>query len=242
METNEIKKSILSNIDWKTVGILFLMFLAVFLLWNTPVVYPIKIFVVILHEFSHGFMAILTGGSIDRIEISPNEGGVCYYRGGNFFLTASAGYLGSIFWGALILLIAVRTKYDNIMGMVIGVFLVLLSILFIRNLFGFFFTIAFGLALFIICYKTSNRVADIVMRFLGMTSCLYAVIDIKDDLISRTVKISDAYRIAESLGLPGLSVFIGMFWIIIAFAVFFGCLILASRGEEGADKGFGSKS
>ena len=35
-------------------------FVAVWLLWNTPVVYPLKLFVVLLHEISHGLAAIAT--------------------------------------------------------------------------------------------------------------------------------------------------------------------------------------
>ena len=32
-------------------------FVALWLLWDTPVVYPLKIFVVLLHEVSHGIAA-----------------------------------------------------------------------------------------------------------------------------------------------------------------------------------------
>ena len=41
------------------------IFVGVVLLWNTPVVAPLKIFVVLLHEISHGVAAVLTGGSIE---------------------------------------------------------------------------------------------------------------------------------------------------------------------------------
>ena len=223
----------LAGTDWKTVGILSGLFIFAFIFWNTPLLYPVKIFVVVLHEFSHGLMAVLTGGKISHITISPLIGGACYFKGGNHFLTASAGYLGSMFWGALILIIASRTKYDNILGMATGAFLVILSILYIRTLFGFFFVLAFGIILFAISYKLSNHIADIMMKFLGMTSCLYAVIDIKDDLIANTIKGSDSYAIAESIGIPALSVPIGIIWIIIAFSVFLVCLYISSKGETG---------
>ena len=47
--------------------------------------------------------AILTGGSIERIEINPRFGGACYTYGGSRFVTLSAGYLGSMFFGAVLL-------------------------------------------------------------------------------------------------------------------------------------------
>ena len=59
-------------------------------LWDTGLVYPLKVFVVLLHEVSHGLVAIMTGGTIDRITLSAQEGGACYCPGGSAFLTLSA--------------------------------------------------------------------------------------------------------------------------------------------------------
>jgi hypothetical protein len=120
-------------LDLRTIGILGGMFLLAVIFWDSLLVYPVKLFVVVLHEFSHGIAAILTGGSIDRIEISRQIGGVCYIRGGSSLIVSSAGYLGSIFWGCLILMMAARTNYDNIIGMVIGGLLILLAAIYIRR-------------------------------------------------------------------------------------------------------------
>ena len=79
--------------------------LAALVLWNTPVAYPFRIFVVFLHEISHGLAAVLTGGRIVSIGLSFNEGGVCVTQGGWRFVVLSAGYLGSLLWGALFLLL-----------------------------------------------------------------------------------------------------------------------------------------
>ena len=70
-------------------------------LWDTAFVYPLKIFVVLLHEISHAAVAVATGGTIERIVLDPNQGGACYCPGGSAFLTLSAGYLGSLGWGGL---------------------------------------------------------------------------------------------------------------------------------------------
>lgn len=67
--------------------------------WDSYIVYPVKLFVVLLHEISHGVAAIATGGSIVGMEISANLGGVCHILGENPFVVMSAGYLGSMCWG-----------------------------------------------------------------------------------------------------------------------------------------------
>ncbi len=223
------------SVDLQTLGILVVLFLVAAVFWDTLLIYPIKLFVVVLHEFSHGLAAILTGGRIVKIEVNQLVGGVCWTVGGSRFIVASAGYLGSIFWGGVIFMIAARTKYDNVLGMVIGGFLVALSLLYIRNMFGFFFTVGFGVLLISVSAFARNAIVDILMRFLGMTSCLYVIIDIKSDLIDRSGIGSDADTIAQLLGFPGLSVLIGILWIVIALAALIGFFWIASkRNNTGA--------
>ncbi|MFT6786226.1 MAG: hypothetical protein ACJATG_002234, partial [Dinoroseobacter sp.] len=72
---------------------LILITIAVFALWSTPLALPLKILVVFLHELSHGLAAVLTGGSIEAISLSAQQGGHAITRGGNGFIILSAGYL-----------------------------------------------------------------------------------------------------------------------------------------------------
>jgi len=227
------------KVDMKIIGFLSVLFVIAVLFWNTVYLYPVKIFVVILHEFSHGLAAVLTGGHIDKIEINSAIGGACWTSGGNRALILSAGYLGSMLWGGTILIIASRTKYDNVLGIGIGCFLIILSLFFIRNLFGFIFAVGFGLLLIILCRKAHNSIADFLMKFIGMTSSLYAIIDIKSDLIDQTVNgeglyagiKSDAFALAEQIGFPQLSNIVGIIWMLISIMVFFQIIKIASKGE-----------
>ena len=68
----------------------------IFLLWDYSVMIPLKIFVVFLHEASHAFATLLTGGEVLELSLSPRQGGHVLSRGGNLFLLVSAGYLGSL--------------------------------------------------------------------------------------------------------------------------------------------------
>ena len=117
-------------------------------LWDTAIIYPLKIFVVLLHEVSHAAAAVATGGTVERILLDVNQGGATYTRGGNAFLTLSAGYLGSLLWGTLFILLAFNRwlKPRWIMSGV-GASVLLLTLFLVRGFFGFGFGILFSAAL-----------------------------------------------------------------------------------------------
>jgi hypothetical protein len=183
----------------------------VWLLWWSPVIYPLKLFVVLLHEVSHGLMAVATGGTIQRILVTPDQGGLCYCPGGNAFLTLSAGYLGSLGWGALILTLArARAPGPRTTTTVIGVAVLVLTALYVRNAFGILFGALFGAALVAI-RSTSRLIHVLVLTALGLTSCLYALLDIKSDILDRPYLESDAAMLADMTGVP--TVLWGILWI-----------------------------
>lgn len=209
-------------VDWSTIGKLLGVFVVVALLWRTPVVAPLKILVVLLHEISHGLAAVLTGGEISHIEVNANQGGVAYTRGGSRFAILSAGYLGSMFWGGVIVLLAARTRYDRAMSIGIGLAVGIITLLFIRSWFGFGFAIFFSIAMVAAGWKLSHDANELILKTIGVTSLLYAPLDIFDDVIARTGIGSDADKLAELTHLP--SVLWGTIWIALslaATAVFF---------------------
>lgn len=204
--------------------------------WDTMVIYPIKLFVVMLHEMSHGLMAMAFGGEIIQIQISQQMGGYCLYRmepsfWGNF-MTSSAGYLGSLLWGSLILILAVKSEKDKYITLAIGIVLLVLSYYVMQTgeLFGTGVTV--GLSVFmLISYRFfGNFFHDIWLKFIGITSCLYVILDIKDDLIDRSNIGSDADSIAELTGLP--SIFIGGLWMMIAVIILFVVLRYIYRQKD----------
>ncbi len=213
--------------DWKAVATLIGLFLAAAASWNSALLYPLKLFVVLLHETGHGLAAVLTGGHIDRIEINPNLGGVCWSWGGNRLLVLSSGYLGSMLFGGLILVSAARSRHDKLIAMGLGAFTLLLVFLFVRNLFGILFGLLFGLALLGAGRLLSPTVNDLLLKFLGLTSCLYAVIDIEEDLVVRTVPGSDAYEMSRELF--GSPTFWGLLWMAVSIVVSVILLRIATR-------------
>ena len=208
-------------------ALLVALFVVAVTFWDSLALYPVKAFVVLLHELGHGTAAVLTGGSIDHIDLSPNLGGTCWSRGGSRLLTLPAGYLGSMFFGALILIAAARTRFDRLLSGAIGLTVLAVTALFVRTAFGLGFGALFGGALLLIACLLPAALNDLLLRFLGLTSILYAIIDIKEDLISRTVPGSDAYAMAQLVPLP--PVVWGVIWILIALFVAVVALRLAAR-------------
>lgn len=205
-----------------------LFFVALWLFWNTPVVYPVKIFVVLLHEISHAAMAVATGGVIERIELSPMEGGACYCPGGNAFLTASAGYLGSFAWGGLMFSASRmrRVRAEWVTGF-IGMLVVALSVLYVRTWFGLVFGVLFGIGLVLVARKARASLNRTLLLALGLTSALYAILDIKSDILDRPGIESDAFILSEMTGVP--TVVWGVVWISLALALGFLMLRRAYR-------------
>ncbi len=208
------------------------MVAAVIFLWDTPAVYPLQILVVFFHEMSHGAAAILTGGSIREISVVPEQGGFCVTEGGSRFLILSAGYLGSLAWGGAILVLSSRTRYDRLIAGATGGLLVVTSLLFVRPFlgFGFLFGALSGGVLVASAARLSTAFNDFLLKVIGLTSCLYAVLDIKSDVLERPGLPSDARMLADATGLPTLVW--GLLWIAVACVAALWFLFLASAPER----------
>jgi len=194
---------------------------AVFALWHTPVVVPIKILVVFLHEMSHAAAAWLTGGSVEQISVSPRQGGFAITRGGNRFAILSAGYLGSLLMGVALLLAALRGTADRAIIALLGASLLLVTALYVRDLFAAAFCgvagvlfAADGAAFGPPCQRSDVARDRLDQRHL-------VPYDIFDDTIARAGLPSDARMLAQEFG--GTPVIWGALWLVISLAVIFAC-------------------
>ena len=212
---------------------LILIFIVISLLWGTVVLYPLKIFVVFMHEVSHGLAAYLTGGSIVEIEINPQQGGHALTKGGNPFWILTAGYLGSLIWGGIILLMAARTHFDKTISVLIGIGMVGITIGFGSDKFTYLFGVGFGIALIAIGLFLPEAANDWILRIIGTTSCLYAILDIKSDVLDRSHLRSDARMLAELTNLPTL--FWGVVWIIVAVGLTIWFFYIAGKSSDTTD-------
>ena len=191
--------------------------LLIVLLWNANVLLPLRILTVFLHELSHALAAILTGGEVLSLTISPNEGGLVTARGGSPFWIASAGYLGSLLIGAALFILALRTHWDRTILAAFGGITLLVAAFYVRDLFAFGFMLATGIAMLLASRFLSLEISDMILRTIGVSSMIYAPLDIFDDTIRRAHLRSDARILAEQVG--GSTLFWGGLWLVISLGV-----------------------
>jgi hypothetical protein len=194
--------------------ILLILLIISFFLWDTKIIYPIKLFVVMLHEISHALAALITGGKIISMDIGLNLGGKCDAEGGNVILVSSAGYLGSLLFGLLFFLAPNNFKYGKWITICICVVIIITSLLTATN--TLFILLAFiSSAVMIACmFYSKIPIVAIIMRALGLLSAIYALFDIKEDIMQRTDSVSDASILANLLNVP--TYLVGIIWIVIS--------------------------
>ncbi|WP_096868345.1 M50 family metallopeptidase [Phaeobacter piscinae] len=191
--------------------------LVIVLLWSTPAVLPLRILTVFLHETSHAIVTLATGGEVLNLTIDPYEGGSVTARGGNRFLMLSAGYTGSLLIGAALFVIALRTDWDRRILALFGALTLLVAAIYIRDLFALVFTLTTGVLMLATARYLSLAVNDLILRIIGISSMIYAPLDIWDDTIARSYLRSDARMMAEEIG--GTTIIWGGLWLVISLAV-----------------------
>jgi hypothetical protein len=194
-----------------------LYFAALWYFWYTPVVYPLKIFVVLLHEASHALALAATGGTVDRITLEAAQGGATWGAGGIRFITLSAGYLGSLVLGGLLVLGGqARAISSRLLLAGVGGTILALTLGYVRGGFGIAFGLLFGAGLVLAGRYLPERWSSTALMGLGLTSVCYAILDIKSDILDRPELRSDARMLAELTGVPTLVW--GIVWIVLALA------------------------
>ncbi|HNW44396.1 MAG TPA: M50 family metallopeptidase [Elusimicrobiales bacterium] len=177
--------------------------LAAWLLWDSAIIYPVRILVTFLHEASHGLAALLSGGQVDSITVENNGSGVCWTRGGLRWLVLSAGYLGSMLWGSLILILACRTRFDRAVSVLLGLGLLALTLLYVRAPFAFASGLLIGGGLAAMGLWLDQKTNDLFLVFIGSASCLYALFDLRSLWrIGGALKTDATMFSAEVLPLP----------------------------------------
>ncbi|MCF6268191.1 MAG: M50 family metallopeptidase [Melioribacteraceae bacterium] len=198
--------------------ILFALFLS-FLLWNSFLIYPIKLFVVLTHEMSHGIFAILSGGKLHSLLLTSSLSGESRTIGGNKFIIASAGYLGSLIFGVLLFISGYKEKLRKVFSTILAILLILFAANYLEGGFGRISAVLFAL-IFILFPIYLPQIANAYFyKILGIISMAYVAIDIKEDILTNIYRPSDAQFIAEITSIS--PIVWGVLWMFISLAAIF---------------------
>ena len=215
-------------------------------LWFIPfaevLTYPFRLFVTFIHEGGHAIAALLTGNSVGSLSVAMNASGETYTTHGGLIsqtFVASAGYIGSMAYGALLLVLIRKAVAARLVliGSAAAIFLltmiygILKPIVSWGALSGIPFTFLAGtvltFGLIAVAKFASARVATFLVSFLAVQCILNALLDLKTVFFLSSPFApnvpTDAVNLAIVTGLP--AIFWAILWILIALAI----LALAMR-------------
>lgn len=211
------RKQVASLATMVTLGAVLLFF------WDSPAIWPLKILVVWFHELGHAAAALLTGGTVVAVGLSPDQGGVTHTMGGIPFVTLNAGYLGSLLAGAVLLRAARTPKGARRAVKVLAALLGATTFLWVRPVlgFGFGFALLTTAAVLALGRWGTDFLAQLALRTVGVFSVLYALWDIRSDVFSaHPHAVTDATLLAELTWLP--APFWGFAWLLAGIALLWG--------------------
>jgi hypothetical protein len=225
------------------------------ILWFIPfawiLYYPFELFVTFIHEGGHALAAVLTGRSVNYMWVATNAEGRVLSTGDSgpisLMFFSSAGYLGAMAYGALLLVLIRKAVAARIVLLVSGIYIFAITMIFgfikplwsFDGLSGIPFTLVAGItisaALVLIARFASARVATFFMSFLAVQCVLNALFNLKD-LFSLSSPFqsqlvhTDAANMANITGIP--AIFWAAFWIILALGILWFVMRLYVAGRD----------
>jgi hypothetical protein len=224
-------------------------------LWFIPfaevLTYPFRIFVTFIHEGGHAIAALLTGNSVGSLSVAMNASGETYTTKGGLLsqtLIASGGYIGSMAYGAVLLILIRKTIAARIV--LIGSAALIFALTLIFGIFkpivswgalsGIPFTLLAGAVLSIglvaVARYASARVATFFVSFLAVQCVLNALLDLKTVFFLSSPFApsvpTDAVNMANATGLP--AIIWAIIWIAMAFVILWIAMRLYVVGRDSA--------
>jgi hypothetical protein len=208
---------------WRDLLGLFALGAALLFLWQVPwlgwLAYPFRLFGTFVHELGHGLAALATGGEFRRFVVNSDLSGMAWSAGGTRWIVASAGYVGSAVFGALLLLAGRLLPARALLG-ALGLLLGLLCLLYVRNAFGAVTGLALAAALLLAALYLRTAWAEALLLLFALQTLLdgFGSVIAVFHLSTRDSVHTDAHTLAQLSGLPAplWAVLWGLFSAVIA--------------------------
>jgi len=188
--------------------------IATIVLWQVPagnyILYPFTILATWFHEMGHGLMALLLGGQFRKLEIFGNGSGVATYAMSLSLapigpaLVAFSGPMGPPIAGAALILASRSFKTATLSLKILGGFLLVSTIIWVRSLFGIVAIPLLGLIILGIALKAPRWVQGFTVQFIGVQACVstYHQLDYLFSYSAGSMGLSDTAQIQQQLLLP----------------------------------------
>ena len=222
-------------------------------LWFIPfaevLTYPFRIFVTFIHEGGHAIAALLTGNSVASLSVAMNASGETYTTQGGVisqFFISSAGYIGSMAFGALLLVLIRKAIAARLvlLGSAVIIFALTMIYGFFKPLFAFNnwsgipFTLMAGtiltIGLVLIARFATAKVATFFVSFLAVQCVLNALFDLKTVFFLSSpfapTASTDAVNMAAATGVP--AIMWSALWIVLALGILWMAMRLYVAGRD----------
>jgi hypothetical protein len=177
------------------------------LLWDSALLWPLKLLVVMVHETGHALATWVVGGRVDRVTIAADESGACLSFLPRGWLPKvvvySAGYVGSAAAGAAMLLATYRLRLHRVVLGLSAVWLTAMALGYAGDGFTVAFCVGTAVALALAARWLPDRAVDLLNLFIAAFCALYVVFDLRDDLWHPGARAaSDAALLARVTWVP----------------------------------------
>lgn len=189
-----------------------------FVLWDSFLIYPVKMFSVMIHETFHALTTLLTGGKISSINIDFNLGGKIETEFGSSILISLSGYFGSLFVGLLFFKLSQNEKLFRFFIYSLSIMILIVLANSNPNADYIFISLLIISFLIFIAVFINNNYFQFLIRFLGLVSMIYVLIDLKNDLLN-DFYVSDAKILSDIINVN--SFLIALVWIFVTYALIF---------------------
>lgn len=183
-------------------------------IWQIPIgnyiLYPFSILATWFHEMGHGLMVLMLGGQFQKLEIFSNGSGVAHYTLSRTWgylgmgLVAASGPMGPPIAGASLILASRSLKTASWSLKILGGFLLLSTLIWVRSWFGLVAIPLLGLIILGVGLKTPLWLQGFVIQLLGVQACVstYHQLDYLFSYTAGPLGLSDTGQMQRYLFLP----------------------------------------
>ncbi len=201
-------------------GALALVLVMMWIPYSQFILYPVRLFVTLVHESGHALVATLTGSQVNGIRLNPNTSGVTMIRAtwwAEWFINP-AGYLGAAFFGAMLLQLArIRSKTaGKAILRFMSVYALVVTLVWCHDpAVSGLFTPVMGFVIALVMGALSKYLPDGAAQFAAIFVAVECGLDALNDLITLLVITTNHLGDNDAANMAAVSHIPAVFWAIL---------------------------